>query len=88
MESHKGTLRDSPGRKWTRKCYAKNEQVHTALPVGGTEVLVLKTSRRGTKIVKHPGLSLQRERGITCFLPRRLGADVVYSLVTSHYLCG
>lgn len=33
-------------------------------------------------------LSLQRERGVTCFLPRRLGSDVVNRLVASHCLCG
>lgn len=33
--------------------------------------------------VKHRELSLQREGCVTYYLPRRLGADVVNSLVTS-----
>lgn len=44
--------------------------------------LCSQVSIRRTKYVKHTGLSLQKEGGITCHLPRRLGTGVVNNLVT------
>ena len=44
--------------------------------------LCSRTSIRKTRNVKHTGLSLQRERCITCFMHRKLGVDKVSSLVT------
>jgi hypothetical protein len=40
--------------------------------VGDLEVLVLQINTRGTRNVKHAGLSLQKERFRTHVLPRRL----------------
>lgn len=65
----------------------------------GTFVCQLQThtakERPGCRLengTKEPGmlmhrLSLQRERSITCFPPRRLGADMVNNLVTSVLSC-
>jgi hypothetical protein len=51
--------------------------------VGGMKVLVLTENTRETIFVPlNTGLSLQGERYITCFLPRRLGHNVVNILVT------
>lgn len=43
--------------------------------VGSTKVLVLTDSTRETRNIKYPGLSFQRKRFITCFLPRILGME-------------
>lgn len=48
----------------------------------GRESLCSQASTRGAGNVKHAGLSLQRERCTTRFLPRRLGTEVVNCLVT------
>ena len=45
-------------------------------------------SIRETRGVKHTVLSLQRKKWITCLLPRRLGMEVVESLVTSALSVG
>lgn len=58
-----------------------NEQVDR--PVGGTEVFVLIDEHWGTWNVKDTGLSRRSEEYITCYLPGRLGADVVSNQVTS-----
>ena len=47
------------------------------------EALVLIDKHWGTRNVKHAGLSVQRKRYMTYFLPTRFGMDVVNSLVTS-----
>lgn len=49
----------------------------------GTErFLCSQISNQKTRFVKHTVLSLQRKRCIICFPPRRLGIDVINSLVT------
>ena len=48
------------------------------------EVLVLTDKHQENQEIKHRGLPLQREGCVTYYLPRRLEADVVNSLVTSE----
>lgn len=50
--------------------------------------LCSQISTRETWNAKHTALSLQRKRCIICFLPRRLGMDVVISLVSSMLSVG
>jgi hypothetical protein len=47
------------------------------------EETTLQINTRETNNACHSGLSLQRKRYITCLHPKRLGMDVVYSLVLS-----
>lgn len=50
--------------------------------VEGTGSLCSQISTKGTKSIKHTRLSLHRKMD-TAFLPRKLGMNVVNSLVTS-----
>lgn len=52
--------------------------------VEGTRTLCSQISSRETRNVKHAELSLQKKRGLTCFLPRMLGVKEVNSPVTSE----
>lgn len=54
--------------------------------VEGTRSLSSQISSKETKNVKQAGLSLQRKKHSACFLPRRLGMDVVNSLGPLSYL--
>lgn len=44
------------------------------LPVGGTRSMCSQINSEETRNAKHAGLYIQKERYMTCFLPRGLGA--------------
>ena len=72
---------DLPGGYPGHQCGAEVRGRSWSSVVGDMEVFVLIGML--TRNVKQEGLSLQRERYITCFLLRRLGKEVINGLLTS-----